>query len=769
MAKFVCALTAAAALASGNGWAFITDEMSALATGQFDKAIRIYESKYPSLTAMEPKPLRGYCEATYAAKEYGRLQKCIDEFARRLRGPILDAYHLYFYRTMVLSLQADYSLDIGDYAQAAKSAAELLAIERGERRKAWGYNMHGDVEALGILAVANAHLANHTAARAYAKELEDISTITRIKTEQLAWLARSYLALGDFERAYTVMQGDSEAWRRGLVGAVAALLGMRGAFGGDAMWDAQLLPFQFMRHKSALESGRITEAKAGFDELLAKPAVRADGDIHWLLLYDRGRIAERERQLADAVRFYAQSVEVIEAQRSRLSSEASKIGFVGSKQNVYRDLIRVLMELGQAAGAFEYVERSKARALVDMLASKQDFAVAVGSEERVRKLLAAADIAEMSERALDTSSDSAVRKRGLLAQAREQLAAEAPELSSLTSVRALNASAVQGTLAADEVLLEYYYSGDDFYAFVVTRDSVAGTRLGTAGLENDIQAFRKALQQPASESWKEHSVRLYARLLGPVTQNIRSFNLTIVGHGALHYLPFNALYDGKQFLVERYSIRMLPAATVLKFLKSGGADKPGVLLALGNPDLGDRKMDLAFAQSEVQNIVKVMPKSRALVRADASKASFRRFASDFHIVHVASHGEFDAARPLASSLLLAPEGGDDGRLTVSDIYSMRVDVDLVTLSACETGLGKIANGDDVVGLTRGFLYAGASTIVASLWQVDDRATGELMSAFYDALAKGAGKRDALRAAQIGYLKERPHPFFWAAFQLTGNP
>jgi CHAT domain-containing protein len=101
-----------------------------------------------------------------------------------------------------------------------------------------------------------------------------------------------------------------------------------------------------------------------------------------------------------------------------------------------------------------------------------------------------------------------------------------------------------------------------------------------------------------------------------------------------------------------------------------------------------------------------------------------------------------------------------------DIYSLRLSADLVTLSACETALGKVNPGDDVVGLIRGFLYAGASSIVASLWQVDDAATSELMDRFYTALTK-TDKREALRKAQIDMMKKYEHPFYWAAFQLTG--
>jgi CHAT domain-containing protein len=156
-----------------------------------------------------------------------------------------------------------------------------------------------------------------------------------------------------------------------------------------------------------------------------------------------------------------------------------------------------------------------------------------------------------------------------------------------------------------------------------------------------------------------------------------------------------------------------------------------------------------------------------VLRKEATEAALRDNAAGYNYLHFATHGEFNADAPLDSALILAQDATSDGLLTVSKLYSMRLDIDLATLSACETGLGKIANGDDVVGLTRGFLYAGASTIVASLWQVDDRATSELMTRFYGNLEHG-DKREALRRAQLDARKKYPHPYYWAAFQLTGN-
>jgi CHAT domain-containing protein len=164
----------------------------------------------------------------------------------------------------------------------------------------------------------------------------------------------------------------------------------------------------------------------------------------------------------------------------------------------------------------------------------------------------------------------------------------------------------------------------------------------------------------------------------------------------------------------------------------------------------------------------MVPASRAFLRKEANAAALRDFGAGFRYLHFATHGEFRADKPLDSALLLSPGNGDDGQLTVSRLYSMRLESDLVTLSACETGLGKVASGEDVVGLTRGFLYAGAATIVASLWKVDDLATAELMRAFYGNLAR-MDKLEALRQAQLETRKRLPAPFFWAPFQLIGNP
>jgi CHAT domain-containing protein len=185
-------------------------------------------------------------------------------------------------------------------------------------------------------------------------------------------------------------------------------------------------------------------------------------------------------------------------------------------------------------------------------------------------------------------------------------------------------------------------------------------------------------------------------------------------------------------------------------------------LILGNPT-----GDLPSAELEAKRLARLLPDSVVLIGAQATKQALMTAGPRFRTLHIAGHGVFDAAQPLDSRLLLAPSTGDGGELRVGELYTMSLAADLVTLSACETGLGRITDGGDVIGMTRGFLYAGASTVVASLWQVSDEATLALMERFYANLGR-MNKRDAMRAAQLEVAKKIPQPYFWSAFYLTGS-
>jgi CHAT domain-containing protein len=244
----------------------------------------------------------------------------------------------------------------------------------------------------------------------------------------------------------------------------------------------------------------------------------------------------------------------------------------------------------------------------------------------------------------------------------------------------------------------------------------------------------------------------------------------IVPHGQLHYLPFAALTDGKTYLGETYTLFNLPNASSLRFLHTKTISGQPTLLALGNPTTSEPLPVLNYANQEVKDIA-AMFKTEALVGPQASKTTFAARAAQSTYIHLAAHGQYNPRNPLFSTIFLASSSQDDGRLEAHEIYSLDLTArtDLVVLSACQTQMGAITGGDEVVGLTRAFLYAGSPTVIASLWNVDDAATSLLMEKFYEHLLRGNSKANALRQAQADVRQKYPNPYYWAAFVLTGDP
>jgi CHAT domain-containing protein len=240
----------------------------------------------------------------------------------------------------------------------------------------------------------------------------------------------------------------------------------------------------------------------------------------------------------------------------------------------------------------------------------------------------------------------------------------------------------------------------------------------------------------------------------------------IVPHGILHYLPFAALRSpAGRWLVEDFALSTLPSASVLRYLVDKGAGASARALVVGNPDLGPA-LALPWAEREARMVGQHERESTVLVRADATEAQVKTLLATVGLVHLATHGELSEADPLSSAILLVPGGGEDGRLEVREVFGLDLHARLVVLSACETGLGQLSRGDELVGLQRAFLYAGTPAVVTTLWKVDDRASFELIRAFYDRLDAG-GPVVALRQAQLETQRAFPHPFAWAAFGLTG--
>lgn len=739
---------------SGCGTMITPKEVNLSLSGRYQDVIKLIEDREANGQNISQRERYTLCEAYLQSSIYKKLFPCADTLERQMEAESGSAY--------VIGVG---SLAAKPWIMRARANLELENLNQAvsDAEKAYSIDPRGDSDrftALALLAYAQEKMGNPRKAALYLDKLDKESIVFMGWGIQVLE-KRKAKAFAQFSlKRYQEFLAEGEDHLAGF------MIGLADVTGDTHQTYSVEFPVRFARAKALYETGRPEEALVIYKDLLTHPQINQWGSIYWQILFDMGKHSISLGKNEEGINTLEKAVSSIEEKRSTIDIEAGRIGFVGDKQAVYRHLIAALFNNKKYSTALEYIERSKSRALVDMLATKKDFAIQTGNEQQVRELIAMTDKNEQETLAQDTSSKKD-NTRSLVIRAREQLQRQSSELASLVSVTSLSVKEIQKLIPADETLIEYYYTDKDIYVFVLTSHGLSAIRLDSGNLPDEIKNFRQSLENVSLSSYETPSRQLFNKLLKPIENSLSTRKLIIVPHGALHYLPFYALNDGRGYIIERYSIRMLPSAGVIKYLQKQKAAKPGDILAFGNPDLGNPQNDLSYAQNEAIAVSRTLPRSKVFLRKEATEGALRKFGGGFSYIHFATHGEFDADRPLNSALLLAADSESDGRLTVDKLYSMKLNADLVTLSACETGLGKIANGDDVVGLTRGFLYAGSSSIVASLWKVDDLATSTLMTSFYVALKK-TDKREALRKAQLQNKKKYPHPYYWASFQLTGN-
>jgi tetratricopeptide (TPR) repeat protein len=494
----------------------------------------------------------------------------------------------------------------------------------------------------------------------------------------------------------------------------------------------------------------------------------------------------------EALDYYEQAVSIVETMRGEMTVEETKSGFVAGQVHVYDDVISLLIQMKCPDEAFGYVQRAKARAFLDQLANvhidpratddpellahEQDLLGQIHALESI--LFGHSDLAPLN----DTTQGSLFSLTGELrtaAQARleaayreyEQLLIEIklsnPQYASLRSVQASNLITVQQTLPPGVTFLEYYVAPTQTLAFVITQDDFEAVPISVTekALSDSINWFR---QFPSLDGVPQVSQELYNLLFDPVRGYIHTNALYIAPHSILHYLPFGALHDGTRYLVEDYAIAYLPSASVLQYISANVHDDVnGNLLAFCNPE-AERSPDLRHAVAETEAIAALFD-TRAIVGPDATETRFIAQAPQASRVHIAAHGQFNSIAPQFSRIFLAPDDQNDGYLEVHEIFNLELpQADLVTLSACETQLGELSVGDEVVGLSRAFIYAGTPSLVATLWSVDDVSTRFLMECFYSYLEEGQSKVSALRQAQLDTMEEYPSPYYWAPFTLIGD-
>jgi len=539
-----------------------------------------------------------------------------------------------------------------------------------------------------------------------------------------------------------------------------------------------------------------------------------------------GQTLERLGRDDQALAAYIEAVGIIETLVGSLSKDVSSETFNASRGNrdLYDHLIKLLIKQGRAGEAFQYLERAKSKSLVDALAGANvnardpalkaliDRVRTLGDSVREADTALASELQKSPDRrdpALVTAAqlqrDSAQKQ---YLEAVTQIQRTNPSYASLVAVNPIDLVEARKRLAEKTLLLEYFPTDNELYIFVVTRTEgpvIRTVAIKRAALAKLVMQYREALNSATEQSvldrsargvlWKDDgtqdfktdiapikdaTVRLYDALIAPVQAEVdASESLLIVPAGELYYLPFHGLGKLNQegslsFLIERKSFAYLASADLLNAIaaapNAGKRARVGpdpTLLALGNPD-----GSLPAAATEVSELGRLFIKASVFTGKDATVARVTATGANTSYLHFATHGFINSLEPKESYLLLA---GQPDRLTVKDLvednYKLSLaSTRLVTLSACDTNIGGYDPSAVYSSLSRAFSKAGAPTVVASLWSVNDVSTRDTMTNFYKQLAAGQPRGEAMRRAQLATMinPRFTHPYYWAPFIVLGD-
>jgi CHAT domain-containing protein/predicted negative regulator of RcsB-dependent stress response len=470
-----------------------------------------------------------------------------------------------------------------------------------------------------------------------------------------------------------------------------------------------------------LRRGNSDLALKRFTESLATPGGSSSFQALWAH-EGMGKAYLRKRDIANATKSYLEAADSADSIRLRFTGQEFRAGVFGQLHRIFGQAVSLLMDSGRVDEAWAVSERGRARVLLDLMKA------GVSSSESTAVI-----------------ADAVGKTRPL------------PE--------------IQAALRPDEAIVQFHVLDDRLYTWMIRKNGISSFKIdiGKRDLHARTTEFRKSIAE-RREGVEKLAQSLYDTLVKPLNLTAQT-RLVLVTHDVLHFLPFQALHSGSGYLIETHPISYAPSASAHVDLLSRPAIGKGRLLAIGNPDLEDPGLELPGAEREVRSIEKLFLGGMVLTRAQATKVAFLENAAKSDVLHIAAHSVVDAVDPMYSRILLSGQDALAGELEAHEIYRLNLrNTRLVTLSACETGLGGVTGGDEIWGFPRAFLGAGARALIVSLWPVADESTQKLMEQLYSRSAK-TDLRSALREAQLA-VKAEPryaHPFFWAPFNLIGDP
>jgi CHAT domain-containing protein len=744
----------------------------------------------------------------------------VNEQARRLsvrRGLPLLASHADYNKAYLYYLRGEYT-----------PAIELL---RAVREKA-GKSGDAHILALSFLVLSDIYLdlnlgteAAHAAQDAAAKFRElgmnyELAKSLANEAIVLGQSGKANEALGLFAHARSVfVQEGNLAWPSLIDLYRAIVLSHKGQINDAAALAAEAMPLlegcgqidksvlcRLLLARLELARNHPNRALEVVALALAKLVNLQLPSLHFQAHFLLGQALLRMQHAAAAFQSFESARRDLENLRVSLQKDDLKIALLKNKGEVYEELVALCRQQAHPEATpekmFELIESAKSRGLMELiLESERAGAQPAGKlgkksrkkspkesparsrlrdlRDRIHWYYRRIELEQM--RAAPGAQSQIQQWRAEVAQLEDRFLRDfrdranspgqhqAPGHLQVASLRQ-----VQSALAPAVSLVEYFVAGEQVLVSVIDRQNVRTVELGSLaairrtiqGLHHQLSKFKLApeyLQEFADvlrESVEGHLLELYGQLLAPVRSSLADASrLVFIPHGILHSIPFHALFDGDSYIIDRFTISYAPSATIYAHHLKPSTIKHSSYLILGIPDEA-----APLILDEVRAVAKILPRSELYVGEKATERVLREKSYHRKVVHIATHGNFRQDNPAFSTIKLG-----SSYINLCDLYDFRFSADLVTLSGCGTGLNLISAGDEQVGLMRGFLGAGARSLLLTLWDVNDRSTAHFMTNFYQALRDGRSKAEAFQVATRATRQLSPHPYYWAPFILVGNP
>lgn len=532
----------------------------------------------------------------------------------------------------------------------------------------------------------------------------------------------------------------------------------------------------------ALKRGQAEVAEGHLSAGLALVERLNMQDWTWRFHLQHGRLLLLTQAPDKALDAFLAGIDIIESMPPSVRQRDDAPKIEESRLELYDEAVDLLAAQGRRDEAFRLSERYRARHFLDLVGGVRPGAAGAAvaalfeAEATLANELRSADDAlkkagDAERAALRERYDSLSRD---YTDTIRRLADVHAELPGYVTVSVAETSDLLAAIPKDAPVLSYYATPRRLVIFALDYD---GLHMVTVDVTRDelvaaVHAYRRQVTNfhPVDET----AQRLHDWLLAPLETWLEGRRqVLVVPFGVLHALPFAALHDGKDYLVARMRVGYLSSVNQLLFLAEAAPVPAGLNapLAMGGPFVriaNDPLGELPFTAHELRALKESFPAARLAENADATLDAYRRMAPGQSWIHIATHAEFHPTSPFSSSLMLAPSGAAAGDLRLVDILAVPLKAELVSLSACDTALGSLSEGEGHITLSRAFLSAGARQVLASLWRVSDLSTSVLMKHWFREL-RSYPPAEALQRAQQTVRKQFPHPAYWAGFRMEGHP